>query len=45
MFPTAGAKALASGNHSAPGKGFFDKDGKANKYLYMYDEISKEYLK
>jgi beta-galactosidase len=24
---------------------FFDKDGKANKYLYMYDEISKEYLK
>ncbi|MBV9960939.1 MAG: glycosyl hydrolase 53 family protein [Parafilimonas sp.] len=23
---------------------FFDKDGKANKYLYMYDEISKEYL-
>ena len=24
---------------------FFDKDGKANKYLYLYDEISKEYLK
>lgn len=24
---------------------FFDKDGKANKYLYMYDEISKTYLK
>ncbi len=24
---------------------FFDKDGKTNKYLYMYDGISKEYLK
>jgi beta-galactosidase len=24
---------------------FFDKDGKANKYLYMYDETSKDYLK
>ena len=24
---------------------FFDKDGKANQYLYLYDEISKEYLK
>lgn len=24
---------------------FFDKDGKANKYLYLYDEISKMYLK
>jgi beta-galactosidase len=24
---------------------FFDKDGKANQYLYMYDEISKAYLK
>ncbi|HVX26680.1 MAG TPA: beta-galactosidase GalA [Parafilimonas sp.] len=24
---------------------FFDKDGKANKYLYYYDDISKEYLK
>jgi beta-galactosidase len=24
---------------------FFDKDGKATKYLYLYDEISKEYLK
>jgi len=23
---------------------FFDKDGKANKYLYMYDEIGREYL-
>ncbi len=23
---------------------FFDKDSKANKYLYLYDEISKEYL-
>ena len=24
---------------------FFDKDGKANQYLYLYDEISKQYLK
>ena len=24
---------------------FFDKDGKANQYLYLYDEISKTYFK
>ena len=44
MLPNGRGKGTCIWEPLSTWESFFDKDGKANKYLYMYDEISKEYL-